>query len=216
MYRKRVYRLRCQRSVWYWTPQKLGSAFKSLCGGYVCSSLLILCYSLKCAQAHNFSPSLHSIRKETVPNSHSNFVLCIPFLDIKVLFGLHCRACFGTFSSCVPSRWFIQRCLYSKSHQLLWLCSSSCNLKPRKHKVLEIVSLSVRRWGEGDTYSIGSLRKSELLLLDNPRHIRHSYITPKTRLSRREITGKYAARLPAHSMTWHSLHRFRSWAFGFH
>jgi hypothetical protein len=40
------------------------------------------------------------------------------------------------------------------------LCSSSGILNTIKHSVSETGSVPVFRWGEGDTYSVGSLRKS--------------------------------------------------------
>jgi hypothetical protein len=41
-----------------------------------------------------------------------------------------------------------------------WTCSSSGIPLNRKHSVSETGSVSVLRWGDGDTYSVGSIRKS--------------------------------------------------------
>jgi hypothetical protein len=47
-------------------------------------------------------------------------------------------------------------------------CPSSEILNIRKHEVSETGSVSVPRWGEGDTYSAGSLRKGYPQSLENP------------------------------------------------
>jgi hypothetical protein len=51
------------------------------------------------------------------------------------------------------------------------LCPSSGILKTKKHDVSETASVFVLRPGEGDTSSVGSLKKSLLQLLGSPRHI---------------------------------------------
>jgi hypothetical protein len=50
--------------------------------------------------------------------------------------------------------------LTNQNHWGSGLCPSSGILKTRKHDVSETGSVSVLRWREGDTYSVGSLRKS--------------------------------------------------------
>jgi hypothetical protein len=46
------------------------------------------------------------------------------------------------------------------------LCPTSRILNTRKNNVSETGSVSVLRWGDGDTYSVGSLRKSKPLSLE--------------------------------------------------
>jgi hypothetical protein len=54
----------------------------------------------------------------------------------------------------------------TQNHWVCKLCPSSEIVNTRKHNVSETESFSVLRWGEGDTYSVGSLRKSQPQLLD--------------------------------------------------
>jgi hypothetical protein len=46
------------------------------------------------------------------------------------------------------------------NHWVSGICASSGILNNRKHDVLETASVAALRRGEGDTYSVGSLRKS--------------------------------------------------------
>jgi hypothetical protein len=48
----------------------------------------------------------------------------------------------------------------TQNYWVFGLCPSSYFLKIREHNVSENEGVSVLRWGEGDTYSVGSVRKS--------------------------------------------------------
>jgi hypothetical protein len=48
----------------------------------------------------------------------------------------------------------------TQNYCVLGLCLSSGILETRKHNISETGSVCVLRWGEEDTYSVGSLRKS--------------------------------------------------------
>jgi hypothetical protein len=58
----------------------------------------------------------------------------------------------------VESKGFWHWCITLRITGFFGLCPSSGILNTRKHIVSEIGSVSVLRWGEGDTYCVGSLR----------------------------------------------------------
>jgi hypothetical protein len=76
----------------------------------------------------------------------------------------------------------------------LWTPSIIRNSKYKKtHNVSATVSVSVLRWGEGDTYSIGYLRERDNPhSLDNPCHITAATTQTPDATSPWDVTGKYA------------------------
>jgi hypothetical protein len=66
----------------------------------------------------------------------------------------------------------------TQSHWVSGHCLTSGILNTSKHNVSGSGSVSIFRWGEGDTYSVGSLKKSQPQSLDPRECAKISYINP--------------------------------------